>query len=429
LILPEALHKKLAPSLRRSLTSLPLQAPSPIDEQNAPRLYYYLVWLKVLPDIDAALERLLQRLPEAPHKYYQKEEWIQYTKHLNGIESPAYRSVTKRPIILPVISWKQLQEKARRAAAAKAEDEKKRQEILAKPEETQLEEILELDAKDIENLPPEVLSKKLDQTDVSQLKEEQIEKIPTEVKEEKAWSASIWDAGKPGMDAFFKGIANQTAAGYVGVRYGLSLSAPDSPLMHDLQLFSLLLEMRGGALAGLRFIHDRIPEVKVTPAGTEQSFALSRSLLGWAFELNAPVLVDKIHVTPRLGSYSTDTRIAEGQVTQTTVQTVREAHIASATALGLEVDVELAKFFYILRGWASQDFSGLADSKQSATSTRLGLDFFVKGGGLGGKTSLSYLAFVTTENVVLKDTQNNNNTETVKIEGMTFGGLGLSLSW
>jgi len=443
LVIPQVLVKQIPTELQMRLNPISIEPPAPLSNGEEPQLQFQIVWLKILPHVDAALERLNQKLPNSPFRYFPTTAWLEYSRKLNGITDKEYRSPEKRPFIIATIvtepqtkipaeelvqreaKLRQLQQEAEE----REREEAKRQKVLAKPDESKIDELLALPQEDIENLPPEVLSKKLEETDVSQLKSEQIEKIPEDVKEEKAWDTSIWDARKPGMDAFFESIANQTAAGYFGVRYGISLSSKDSPLMHQFRILGLLLEMRGGYLAGLRLIHDQIPEVKVNKDGTDQSFLLSRTLLGWAFEIPSPGLVDKFHVTPRLGRYSSDARVSVIQSVTPLIFSVQEAHINGATSLGLELDAELAKFFYILRGWASQDFTGFADDSQEARSTRYGLDLFLKGGGIGGNASLSYLAFLAREDIYLKNKSQQGPTQAVKIIGMTFAGLGLSLSW
>src|SRR5690606_26317440 len=78
-------------------------------------------------------------------------------------------------------------------------------------------------------------------------------------------------ADKGELDGFFKGnfqslasmLVESLAGGYVGLRYGLQV-LPGEKIVSSTTIFSLLAEIRGGPLEGLRYYYDTVPEIKKT---------------------------------------------------------------------------------------------------------------------------------------------------------------------
>jgi hypothetical protein len=234
------------------------------------------------------------------------------------------------------------------------------------------------------------------------------------------------------MDKIVGGLSSSTAAAYLGARYGLSLAARDAPLTPKLGLFGLMAELRGGWLEGLRFYWDYVPVVRDTSEGESLKLGWKRLVLGWAFEFEMPALVDRIHLTPKLGHYSMTARMITSRDAAGKPVT-RELSIAGATGAGLELDVELGGFFYILRGWAARDvpLSSLTGGgeQKTVTSTRLGLDLFLKGGGfplLGRSASLTYLLFAMNESLLVRD-EAGGPEDFIEV-AVPFAGFGLSLA-
>jgi hypothetical protein len=179
----------------------------------------------------------------------------------------------------------------------------------------------------------------------------------------------------------------------------------------------------------LRLYWEKAPKVEATVDGDDRSFAWQRLLLGWAFQIESPWLVDNFHVTPKIGRYTVAASLPDSAGGGSS----QDFDVPGALGFGLEVDAELARFWYIARGWAAQDFSssfvGKSD-RDGVTSRRLGLDLFLKGPGftLGStRLSMSYLAFVMNESITLTG---HDDTGTFELGLQTaYAGLGASLSW
>ena len=245
--------------------------------------------------------------------------------------------------------------------------------------------------------------------------------------EEKAWDISIFDAMKPGMEGVFQGVASSVAAGYFGVRYGAPIVI-DNPLLRKMSFFGLMAEIRGGAVGGLRIYWEKAPLVSTIVNGEEQRLGWQRHLLGWAVQIESPWLVDYVHVTPKLGRYSASASLPLAGETSG----LQNVEVPGAMGLGLEIDAELARFWYILRGWAARDFSKIPfgnRDRDSVASTRLGVDLFLKGSGFSlgaSRASMTYLLFMVNENFTLTSPSNNVSALDVST---AYLGLGASVSW
>lgn len=333
---------------------------------------------------------------------------------------------------------KRLATERQQIALLKAEELRKQREkvkaIKKAPEKHTITEITKLPQAEIKTIPKKVLREKLTDSTVAKLDTKTIEKIPEDVKTDKAWQASIFDSNKPGMDRLFKNINNKTASAYASVRYGISLLAKDTdPLLSQAKFVGALLEARGGIFSGLRLLYETVPQVTSEVEGREQSIGWRKIQLGWAFEFKSPFIFDHFHLTPRLGAYALQAKVPIGRDDDNALL-IYDVNVANAVALGLEGDAEIARFFYIIRLWAGQDFSlrNLGGSKDSdAVSTRYGLDLFLKGPGfLAGSTplSLSFLVFVADESVQIGQYVDDEKLFSIGFD-IPYAGLGLSLTW
>jgi hypothetical protein len=301
------------------------------------------------------------------------------------------------------------------------------------PQNQPVKAIITLPKEEIAKIPPEILGEKLTDEAIADLTPEENAKIPGPVREEKAWDFSLLDTLKPGASEFFSELKQATAAAYVGFRYGISIAEPESKLAAKLRLYSFLAEIRGGVLTGLRFYYDIVPMVSAEVDGQSQAIGWRRALLGWAFEFGPLAIIDKLHLTPKLGRYTVDSRLLLGE-NSAGEPVVGDLRIREGLSTGLEADVELAAFFYIVRLWAARDVSDLGIAKapaETVSSTRLGLDLFLKGPGFGhfgGKASLHYLLFAYNEQVTLKGRHPDADHSVITLE-IPFAGFGLSLAW
>lgn len=409
------------------------------------------------------------------NKLYGKQGWLKAVRRLNPKLGNLNRVRAGRKLILPLPAnlkqnlkklkggYKLVKDEALRskalpvlppppdpeialrekAAAEEAERRRKTEEerqkqiavVAQAPEKHDIQEIAKLPEETIKEIPKEVIKEKLTDETVAQLDEKTIEKIPDEVKEEKAWEASAFDAFKPGMNKLFDGVTSTTAAGYIGLRYGISLLDKEAdPLLAQIHVIGAIAEFRGTWLKGLRLLFEEAPTVNATMESQSVNLGWQKTLLGWAIEFEAPFLFDVVHITPRYGLYSITATLPIGRDEDNALITY-DTSVDRAQTLGLEADVEIAKFFYILRLWAGEDFDlsnfGFAKGSSSAISQRYGLDLFIKGSGykLGDQNlSLSYLAFYANESLEL--TRYNDGEQLFKLNlAIPYAGLGLSLSW
>lgn len=307
---------------------------------------------------------------------------------------------------------------------------KKQKAVLAKPEKAKIEEIVALPPAEIQKVDREVIKKKLSVEKVALLKEEDIEKIPDDVKEEKAWEFSLLDSFNANVEKFSEKAAKKGVSGYFGLRLAQSLVYSD-PLLKQARLIGILFEGRGKWTNGLRLYIDRSTETHATTIDGDQFLAFQRILAAWAFAIKVDKFVDVIHITPRLGSYSLEARIP-ADVAPNGKLILRDFKIDNALAAGLELDVEWNSFFYILRGWYARDFSAVANESQgSVASDRIGFDAFLKGGGfslLGKRMALSYLFFVANEQLALGSKKTDEQAYTIALP-IPYAGTGVSMTW
>jgi hypothetical protein len=302
--------------------------------------------------------------------------------------------------------------------------------IIATIESQPAAKILEIDKSRLEEIPAATLAEKLDESTVASLNEEQIQKLPEKAVEEKAWSVSFLDSFKPGMNRLFSRLSSETASGYLAIRYGVSLVRNgDARLVSKMRTVGGLYETRGGVLKGLRFLIEDADRQSVSVEDTIQTLGWRKILLGYAYEIKLKKYVDSLHILPRIGRYDVAARLPVA-LNNIGEPIIRDIKLTNALSIGMEFDAEFAKFFYIVRGWIGRDF-GFASAQRDTevSSTRFGIDAFLKGGGfslLGARVSTNYLIFAANESLYF----NNDKPGGYNLEMLIpVGGLGLSASW
>jgi len=303
-------------------------------------------------------------------------------------------------------------------------------EVTSKPHEATLSQITRVPAEELVKIPPEVIAAKLDEAAMVSLDDSAVAAIPQAAVEEKAADVSIFDSTDPGMAKLFSGLKLSTPAAYVGMRAGISVADRSNPLTSQMRMIGLIGEIREGMFEGVRILYERVPRVSANMDGYHLSLEFSRVLLGYAFQLPAPFLFDLVHITPRLGRYDMEVTAPVGTFEGGTpvIDTVK---IHRATDLGVEVDTEFARYFYLLRFWAAREMSlNAPGSEYNAAVTRAGVDCYIKGGSFnffGQKISPSYLAFVAYEGILLKGSKAKNSGSEVELS-LQIAGLGLTIN-
>lgn len=245
-------------------------------------------------------------------------------------------------------------------------------------------------------------------------------------------------------------VANllQTAAsGYVGLRYGLQVLPADGELgklLSKTSIFSLLAEVRGGPLKGLRYYYDKLPEAKATleaedGSDVEAKLAFSRHTLGASIGFEPGFLVDRLTIDPKIGMWEFHAQLPTDQNDEGKVVRSDSFEIGRTFSLAAEVGAELLSSWYTLRGWYAIDtgFSVLKSGGR-VTSNRLGVDAYFTAGpvfpvfGVPFKTAL--LAFYVYEAVSIEAVKKEDPAPGEDaISGIDYttgyAGGGIAISW
>lgn len=228
-------------------------------------------------------------------------------------------------------------------------------------------------------------------------------------------------------------LYDSLVSGYVGIRYGYPISKSDS-LISEAAMVGIFTEVRGGPLEGLRWYWDFAPEVKKRINGEIMNFSWSRPSIGWSFGLKFnSLIVNRIDVTPKIGLMDLDAKVPFE--TSRGIVPVK-FRFKNATNLGIEVGVETASPWFIVRIWGATDASGFVDLGGPGTikSLRGGIDTYWDLYKLSDHIELSVLVFGFGEKLSLaKNKGEVDASSNVRIEaiGYEFGivGAGLILVW
>lgn len=250
--------------------------------------------------------------------------------------------------------------------------------------------------------------------------------------------------GKAGiLDQIFK----TAASGYLGMRYGLQILPSEGALgqlLGKTGIFSLLLEIRGGPVKGLRYYYDKLPEQRLEIEGTKgekftTNLAFARHVIGYSFGFDTGLFINRISIDPKFGMWNFDASLPVLQDEQGKVSRVEKFSLGKTFSLALEVGLEKTSSWFTLRGWYAIDSGfSLLKSGGKVTSNRLGIDSYFTAGpkfsvfGLGMKTAL--MGFYVFENVsIRKGTDGVIEPGVEAISGLTYSagyaGGGVALSW
>ncbi len=242
------------------------------------------------------------------------------------------------------------------------------------------------------------------------------------------------------------------AGGYLGLRYGLQV-IPGDDIQSDTSIFSLLVEIRGGPLKGMRYYYDKVPEVKrtetvvnefdETETEEETSITWSRHVVGFSWGFGLGDLVDQVTFDPKIGIWTyNSTLISSYAEDGETVASVSIFDLGTTVSVALEVGLEWLSDWYTVRGWYAIDSGvSLVETGGTITSNRFGIDGFFEAGpmfslfGFPVKTAL--LAFYFYENVSIESSSVDPDAALeegeVEITGIEYesgyAGAGVLISW
>ncbi|MBM4254143.1 MAG: hypothetical protein FJ146_19430 [Deltaproteobacteria bacterium] len=224
--------------------------------------------------------------------------------------------------------------------------------------------------------------------------------------------------------------------GFIGVRLGKSLSS--GQLARKIKTASLLAELRGAPLDGLRLYHDVWPKISEEAAFGPTSFSGSRTVLGWAlgmdlYDTKLSGLIDRIDFVPKIGVWSMKSQFKLAPTNDTVA--AYDFNFASSLSTGVELGVE--KQFAsraLLRLWLGADFSSIAGSAATAAKindVRAGSDLLVNVATLG-PIHWSILGFGVYERIQLAK-QYPDGTREAALKSISLSlamvGGGLALAW
>ncbi len=235
--------------------------------------------------------------------------------------------------------------------------------------------------------------------------------------ETEAANGSLLDYLRGTSGTLLSNLLRTAASGYVGLRYGLEV-LPGNELLKKTHIFSLLVEIRGGPAKGLRYYYDKLPATTTTLTGENGAKATaeiswSRHVLGYSFDFNPGVLLDRITIDPKLGMWRFEARLPVPNEADPATPRTESIKLGKTFSLDLEVGGELLSDWYTLRGWYAID-GGFSLLKQggSVSSNRFGADAYFTAGptfpilGIPFKTAL--LAFYVYEAVNVSTGKNDN---------------------
>lgn len=193
-------------------------------------------------------------------------------------------------------------------------------------------------------------------------------------------------AGESGLMA---SILESTAAGYVGMRYGLQVLPVEGQLgrlLDDTSIFNLVAEVRGGPLEGLRYYYDKLPETKTKLGGSDgaevrSSLAFARHVIGFSWDISLDFFINRITIDPKIGVWTFNASLPVQLDEAGNVSAIQDFNLGSTASIALEGGLEIVESWFTLRGFYAFD-SGFSVMKQGAkvTSNRFGGDAFFKAG-------------------------------------------------
>lgn len=229
-------------------------------------------------------------------------------------------------------------------------------------------------------------------------------------------------------------VTGQFSSAFVGMRYAHSIST--GQLVNRVSLVSVLAELRGAPIDGLRFYYDIWPSVREAAALGAVRFSGNRLVAGWSFGRAMGGIFDRIDLVPKVGRWTMDMAFnvtdQNGEVRNIEFKTV------GALSFGLQAGVEKSLNRVMLRLWASDDFGTNPLVKGSVTrvnNLRAGIDTLIKGPShkiRGKDINLSFLLYGLYENMSLTKTV-SSATEDIEINGVRLQialiGGGLAIAW
>ncbi|MBC7530040.1 MAG: hypothetical protein H7318_00575, partial [Oligoflexus sp.] len=166
---------------------------------------------------------------------------------------------------------------------------------------------------------------------------------------------------------------------YAGIRYGKSIAKSDS-IVTQVNLVSILAEIGGGPLAGLRGYYDLFPELRRGSGTDLEYFELRRASLGWAFSFELPPLISPLfstfNIQPKIGLLDLKSHF---NATTLNGKAGLDFNVKNIYDLALEAGLEKSLPWCRSRLWVAMNTANLGVSNKRAVtvkSLRGGMDLY-----------------------------------------------------
>lgn len=230
-------------------------------------------------------------------------------------------------------------------------------------------------------------------------------------------------------------LLNSLQSSYAGFRYGKSIARSDS-IVTQVDMVSVLAEIGGGPLAGLRAYYDLLPELRRGNGNDLEYFSLRRASLGWAFSFEMPPSIQpffsKLDVQPKIGLLDIKTYFF---ATAPGGKAVLEFTVKNVVDLGLEVGVEQTSTWLRSRLWGGTSTANLGASPQSSVTVKSlsgGVDLYFNLYE-AGDWDVNLLTFAKFEKLELAKDPKSVAPNTLELyfirPSLVFAGLGITVSW
>ena len=207
-------------------------------------------------------------------------------------------------------------------------------------------------------------------------------------------------------------------------------------------MLGLFAEVVAGPLAGLRWNWDLGVETSETINGESYSYSWSRASLGWAVSYDLIELFGTMFVldlVPRLNLLDLDTKLPTERVDGTAGST--QFVLENAPGFGIEGALVFATPFFLTRGWAARDVSGIisiGENRSTITTAKGGLDLYWDLFGVADSLDFSLLTFAAVEKISIERDESEVSSELTTTDSESgsklayisaFFGLGATLRW
>lgn len=229
-------------------------------------------------------------------------------------------------------------------------------------------------------------------------------------------------------------LLDTIASGYTGIRYGIPILKKTNIIAKS-STVSAFADIRGGPIKGLRFMYDLAPKVsEIYTDGQIAEFSWNRVSLGLSMGIEYDFwLTNRIDIMPKIGltNFKANLPVTNSETGQTTIAPFK---LNNEYALGVEVGIEKASPWFLVRAWGSSDFAGIGGATGSVSNIRGGIDTYWELFNIGNMFDFELLIFALGERIKMtpseKTTSSTGSATANAIKfNLAFTGVGITISW